>query len=173
MTTFILRQGAATVVQNGTMSGSAADTVDTTPPAIVTEPENFEKADTDLVLTFSETVQAGAGTLTLSADNKTVFSGDVATSASIKVVGNTLTLQLDEPLAYGTNYWLKFDPTIVKDLAGTVIWQAPFEEGDYVWVLPGIYTMDLVERVGDPVLIMAQVQTLPGSETQLKVFTAP
>jgi hypothetical protein len=62
---------------------------------------------------------------------------------------------------------------VVRDLAGTVIWQAPFEEGDYVWVLPGIYTMDLVERVGDPVLIMAQVQTLPGSETQLEVFTAP
>ncbi|MDF2758154.1 MAG: von Willebrand factor, type [Thermomicrobiales bacterium] len=62
---------------------------------------------------------------------------------------------------------------VVKDLAGTVIWQAPFEEGDYLWVLPGIYTMDLVERVGDPVLIMAQVQTLPGSETQLEVFTAP
>ena len=62
---------------------------------------------------------------------------------------------------------------VVKDLAGNVIWQAPFEEGDYVWVLPGIYTMDLVERVGDPVLIMAQVQTLPGSATQLEVFTAP
>jgi hypothetical protein len=62
---------------------------------------------------------------------------------------------------------------VVKDLAGNMIWQAPFEEGDYVWVLPGIYTMDLVERVGDPVLIMAQVQTLPGSETQLEVFTAP
>ena len=62
---------------------------------------------------------------------------------------------------------------VVKDLAGNVIWQAPFEEGDYVWVLPGIYTMDLVERVGDPVLIMAQVQTLPGSTTQLEVLTAP
>ncbi len=62
---------------------------------------------------------------------------------------------------------------IVKDLAGTVIWQAPFEQGDYVWVLPGIYTMELVERVGDPVLIMAQVQTLPGSATQLEIFTAP
>jgi von Willebrand factor type A domain len=62
---------------------------------------------------------------------------------------------------------------IVKALAGTVIWQAPFEQGDYVWVLPGIYTMELVERVGDPVLIMAQVQTLPGSATQLEIFTAP
>ena len=62
---------------------------------------------------------------------------------------------------------------IVKDLAGTVIWQAPFEQGDYVWVLPGLYAMELVERVGDPVLIMAQVQTLPGSATQLEIFTAP
>ena len=62
---------------------------------------------------------------------------------------------------------------IVKDLAGTDIWQAPFEYGDTVWVLPGIYTMDLVERVGDPVLIMAQVQTLPGSVTELAVSTAP
>lgn len=62
---------------------------------------------------------------------------------------------------------------IVKDIAGVVIWQAPFEQGDTVWVLPGIYTMELVERVGDPVLIMAQVQTLPGSVTQLEVFTAP
>ncbi len=62
---------------------------------------------------------------------------------------------------------------VVKDLAGIVIWQAPFEQGDTVWVLPGIYTMDLVERVGDPVLIMAQVQTLPGSVTQVEVFTAP
>jgi hypothetical protein len=62
---------------------------------------------------------------------------------------------------------------VVKDLAGTVVWQAPFEQGDYVWVLPGIYTMELVERVGDPVLIMAQVQTLPGIATQLEIFTAP
>jgi hypothetical protein len=62
---------------------------------------------------------------------------------------------------------------VVKDLAGLVIWQDPFEQGDYVWVLPGIYTMELLERVGDPVLIMAQVQSLPGSATQIEIFTAP
>jgi Ca2+-binding RTX toxin-like protein len=121
MTTFILRQGAATVVQNGTMSGSAADTADTTAPTITGQPGNFETADTDLVLTFSETVQAGTGTLTLWAGAQAVFSGDVATSAAIKVAGNMLTLQLDEPLAYGTNYQLTFAPSIVKDLAGNVL----------------------------------------------------
>ncbi len=62
---------------------------------------------------------------------------------------------------------------IVKDIAGLVLYRAPFEQGDYIWVLPGIYTMELVERVGDPVLIMAQVQTLPGGATQLEIFTAP
>ena len=62
---------------------------------------------------------------------------------------------------------------VVKDQAGLVLWQAPFEQGDTLWVLPGIYTMELVERVGDPVFIMAQVQTLPGSATQVEIFTAP
>ena len=60
----------------------------------------------------------------------------------------------------------------VTDQGGVTIWQDQFEQGDYVWVLPGIYRMELLERVGDPVLIMAEVQTLPGTATQLEVFTA-
>lgn len=60
----------------------------------------------------------------------------------------------------------------VKDLSGTIIWQDQFEQGDYVWVLPGIYRMELLERVGDPILIMAEVQTLPGTVTTLEIFTA-
>lgn len=61
---------------------------------------------------------------------------------------------------------------IVKDLSGTIIWQDQFEQGDFVWVLPGIYRMELLERVGDPILITAEVQTLPGTVTTLEVFTA-
>jgi len=61
---------------------------------------------------------------------------------------------------------------LVTDQAGVAIWQDQFEQGDYVWVLPGIYRMELLERVGDPVLIMAEVQTLPGTATQLEIFTA-
>ncbi len=61
----------------------------------------------------------------------------------------------------------------VKDISGLLLWQAPFEQGDYIWVLPGIYTMELLERVGDPILIMAQVQTLPGTATQVDILTAP
>jgi hypothetical protein len=65
------------------------------------------------------------------------------------------------------------EPYTVTDLAGVTIWNGPFEFGDVVWVLPGIYTIRLGERVGDPILISAQVQTLPGSVTAIEVWTAP
>jgi len=61
----------------------------------------------------------------------------------------------------------------LKALDGTVIWQDQIEQGDFVWVLPGIYTCDLLELVGDPILISFTVQTLPGSATQVEIFTAP
>lgn len=60
----------------------------------------------------------------------------------------------------------------VTDISGTLIWQDQFEHGDYVWVLPGIYRMELLERVGDPILVSAEVQTLAGTVTTLEVFTA-
>ncbi len=61
----------------------------------------------------------------------------------------------------------------LKAQDGTVIWQDQIEQGDFVWVLPGIYTCDLLELVGDPILISFTVQTLPGSATQVEIFTAP
>ncbi len=60
----------------------------------------------------------------------------------------------------------------VTALDGTIVWQDQFEQGDYVWVLPGMYDMELLERVGDPILISAKVQTLPGTVTQLEIYTA-
>ena len=62
---------------------------------------------------------------------------------------------------------------VLKAQDGTVIWQDQIEQGDLVWVLPGIYTCDLEELVGDPILFSFTVQTLPGSATQVEVFTAP
>lgn len=62
---------------------------------------------------------------------------------------------------------------VLKAQDGTIIWQDQIEQGDYVWVLPGIYTCDLLELVGDPVLISFTVQTLPGAATQVEIFTAP
>ena len=62
---------------------------------------------------------------------------------------------------------------VLKAQDGTIIWQDQIEQGDWVWVLPGIYTCDLLELVGDPILISFTVQTLPGSATQVEIFTAP
>jgi hypothetical protein len=62
---------------------------------------------------------------------------------------------------------------VLKAQDGTIIWQDQIEQGDYVWVLPGIYTLDLLELVGDPILISITVQTLPGAATQIEIFTAP
>ena len=62
---------------------------------------------------------------------------------------------------------------VLKAQDGTVIWQDQIEQGDWVWVLPGIYTCDLQELVGDPILMSFTVQTLPGTATQVEVFTAP
>ncbi len=62
---------------------------------------------------------------------------------------------------------------VLKAQDGTIIWQDQLEFGDYVWVLPGIYTCDLLELVGDPILMSFSVQTLPGSATQVDILTAP
>lgn len=62
---------------------------------------------------------------------------------------------------------------VLKAQDATVIWQDQIEQGDWVWVLPGIYTCDLLELVGDPILLSFTVQTLPGSATQVEIFTAP
>ena len=38
---------------------------------------------------------------------------------------------------------------------------------------PGIYKIRLLELVGDPILMAADVQTLPGTVTKIEVTTAP
>jgi hypothetical protein len=61
----------------------------------------------------------------------------------------------------------------LKAQDGTVIWQDQIESGDQVWLLPGIYRLSLVELTGDAVLLSMDVQTLPGSITEIDVTTAP
>jgi hypothetical protein len=65
MTTYDLRLGTATLLQNGTMSGQAADTTDL-PPRLTGGPADGQPVDADLVFTFNEAIQAGKGTVSLS-----------------------------------------------------------------------------------------------------------
>ena len=61
----------------------------------------------------------------------------------------------------------------LADAAGLVIWEAPVEAFDRVWLLPGLYRLELVERVGDPVLIQAEIEAIEGTVIRLSVGTQP
>jgi len=62
---------------------------------------------------------------------------------------------------------------VLKDQSGTEIWRAPVEFGDHVWVLPGVYRLQLAEVVGNAAILSLDVQTLPGSVTQIDVSVTP
>ena len=118
MTTFDMRQGAATPLQTGGMDGRAADTSDVA-PYLIHGPDNGQPADGDLVFTFSEPIQAGSGKITLEAAYSwpPVFTVDITDSA-VQVSGNTVTLHLPQRLAYATTYYVAFDANSIHDLTG-------------------------------------------------------
>ena len=61
----------------------------------------------------------------------------------------------------------------LKDQSGLLIWNAPIEYGDVVWLIPGIYRLSLAEVTGDAAIISLDVQTLPGSVTEVGVTVTP
>jgi hypothetical protein len=61
----------------------------------------------------------------------------------------------------------------LKAIDGTLIWEAPIEAGDWVWVMPGTYRLELEKVTGDAVLLSMDVQTLPGAVTQFDVLVSP
>ena len=61
----------------------------------------------------------------------------------------------------------------VSDAAGLVVWEAPVEAFDRIWLLPGLYRIELAERVGDPVLVQAEIDAIEGTVIRLSVCTEP
>ncbi len=75
----------------------------------------------DIVVHFSEVVQAGTGTIEIhsgSATGALIAHYDVATSSNLSIVGNTLTINPTENLANGTHYFVTITDGSVKDLEG-------------------------------------------------------
>ncbi len=75
----------------------------------------------NIVLTFSETIQHGSGTIAIHAgspNGTVVESYDAATSANLTIAGNTLTINPAADLAKGTHYFVTFENGNVTDLAG-------------------------------------------------------
>ncbi|MBX9937595.1 MAG: Ig-like domain-containing protein [Burkholderiaceae bacterium] len=75
--------------------------------------------NTSIVVTFSEAVQRGSGSIVLkTAAGAIVASYDAAASSAISINGNVLTLQPGITLAQGAAYRVDFAAGSVKDLAG-------------------------------------------------------
>ena len=75
----------------------------------------------DMVLTFSEAIQRGSGTIVIHSDSATgtpIATFDAATSGNLSVSGSTLTINPSTDLAPGTHYFVTLDAGSVKDLAG-------------------------------------------------------
>ena len=72
----------------------------------------------DVVLTFSEAIHRGTGTIAIcSASGAVVASSDDATSATIATAGNTLTINPTHDLAYSTHYYVTLADGSIHDLA--------------------------------------------------------
>ena len=96
---------------------------DTTAPTV----ESFSPADdatgvapgTDVVVTFSETIERGTGQITLkTAAGQVVEAYDAATSARLGISGSTLTLDPTLDLVPGLSYVVEIAAGSVRDRAG-------------------------------------------------------
>jgi uncharacterized delta-60 repeat protein len=77
--------------------------------------------DSDIVITFSEDIQRGAGFIVIhsgSATGPVVESFDAALSGNVDISGNILTINPTELLSKDTHYFVTFDAGSVNDMAG-------------------------------------------------------
>ena len=104
---------------------AAGTTADTTPPTVTSY--NPAGADTgiginsDILLTFSETVQKGTGIIAIhsgSATGTVVATSDDSMTVDISISGSTLTINPTHDLSYGTHYYVTLSDGSVKDIAG-------------------------------------------------------
>jgi len=105
-----------------TLSASGTAVTDTTDPTVISfspaDEANTVAVGSNVVLTFSEGIQRGTGTINLkTAAGTLVESFDAATSGRLSLSGSTLTLDPTASLANGTGYRVEFGAGTVHDLA--------------------------------------------------------
>ena len=119
----------------------AVAVADTQAPTVLT----FSPADgltgvgigSDIVLTFSEAIQKGVGTITLHSDSAAgpVFANhDASTSGNLSISGSTLTINPTADLANGTHYFVTISDGSIKDFAGHAY--AGTSSYDFTTVMP-------------------------------------
>jgi len=110
----------------GTVTGtSVVNITDLTPPSITDfSPTSYATnvaLNSDIVLTFSESIQRGTGNIVLKNSIGTVIATyDAASSPNLSITGNTLTINPSSDLAFSTRYIVELASGSVKDLSGNV-----------------------------------------------------
>src|SRR5690606_39184005 len=105
--------------RTGTMSGSAADTADTTAPTLVERPLDGQAADAPLVFTFSEAITPGPNaSIRVYVGSMSGLTLALADNPAITVSGASLTVRLPQPLDYATSYSVYFSAGAITDLSG-------------------------------------------------------
>ena len=106
-------------------SDGSLDSTDTIAPTVSvfgpTDGATGVAVGSDIVLTFSEAIQKGTGTISIhsgSATGTVLESYDAATNNNLSVSGSTLTINPTADLVSGTHYFVTIDAGCVKDLAG-------------------------------------------------------
>ncbi len=115
--------GQSQTVGRYLLSASASITgPDTTPPTVIARTPSDGamgvSVGADIVMTFSEPIQRGSGTILLKAMGVTIASYDAATSTNFSISGNTLTFNPSENLSPYTAYRLELPTGSIKDLVG-------------------------------------------------------
>ena len=113
---------------NLSVASNNSVTIDTTAPTVST----YSPADnapsvtvpSSIVLTFSESIQKGTGTIVIHTDSATgtaVESYNVATNTTNLIIsGSTLTIMPSAMLSQTTHYFVTIDGTAIKDVAGNL-----------------------------------------------------
>lgn len=103
-------------------AASVSALADTSPPALqsYTGQAGPIGAGANIVFTFSESVLANAGNITILDNTGTVVVQEAITSPRITISGNTVTLNPWEDLANAASYTIRLDAGIVKDAAGNL-----------------------------------------------------
>ncbi|AOS83928.1 hypothetical protein BIU88_07060 [Chlorobaculum limnaeum] len=96
---------------------STDNTVDTTAPVLETNNVTGQAISDDIVISFNEMVMPGTGEITLYKGTALVDTFDVTDGSHVSFVGNTLVVDPDGNLAYGTDYYVTFADGSVLDLA--------------------------------------------------------
>ena len=136
--------------------------------------------ETDIVLTFSEAIARGTGTIALRAGSPTgtiAEQFDAAASDRISVTGSMLTIDPTDDLEGGTQYFITFERGTVTDMAGNSL--AATDSYDITALAPnqppdfgGIGQLVTTDE-DTPVLITSPAFDPDGDPLSFSVTTAP